>query len=158
MRHLKHYIKLSQRVYFLNGKPYWKSGNRKHKVAGALQASGHRTITVNQRYTLYVHRLLWLIEKGIPKHAIDHIDGNPDNNSIENLRDVPQYLNMRNQRGRGKSKYRGVSWNSRSNKWQATCSIQYKQKHLGHYDSEELAHQAYLNYMDSIKMREFVRE
>ena len=48
--------------------------------------------------TLYIHRAVWQLVYGdIPAgFVIDHIDGNPLNNKIENLRCVPTEVNSRN--------------------------------------------------------------
>lgn len=45
----------------------------------------------------YVHNLIWQIFTGkTPNCIIDHIDGNPFNNNIENLREVTPDKNSRN--------------------------------------------------------------
>lgn len=52
------------------------------------------------KQTLKAHRVVWMITNGdIPEHfVIDHIDGNPLNNKLENLRLVSQKTNARNKR------------------------------------------------------------
>jgi hypothetical protein len=53
----------------------------------------------------YVHRVVWFLCKGTwPVHEIDHIDQNPANNRIENLRDVPHVVNCNNRRAKYRSK------------------------------------------------------
>jgi malate synthase len=43
--------------------------------------------------------LVWFITYGkFPDGVIDHLDGDPSNNRIENLRDVPQRVNMQNRK------------------------------------------------------------
>ena len=44
------------------------------------------------------------------------------------------------------SKYKGVSWHKNSHKWIARITVNSKLKHLGYFNSEEEAHQAYLNF------------
>lgn len=48
---------------------------------------GYQRVSVQGRM-LYVHRVLWELVNGpIPNgHTIDHIDGNPENNRLDNLR------------------------------------------------------------------------
>jgi hypothetical protein len=54
-----------------------------------------RTMINGRRYK--VHRLAWLYVYGeFPKHQIDHINGDRNDNRIANLRDVPQSDNNRN--------------------------------------------------------------
>lgn len=76
----------------------WKESRGKVSAgseAGHVQA-GYRKVTID-REQIKLHRLAWFMTKGCwPSGQIDHIDGNKLNNSIENLRDVPQSINMQN--------------------------------------------------------------
>lgn len=50
-----------------------------------------------KRFTVPVARVCWLCESGNwPEHTIDHINRNPLDNRIENLRDVTQAINNTN--------------------------------------------------------------
>ena len=74
--------------------PRYKKGD----PVGTETRDGYLKLRVLGRY-YRVHRLIWLMVTGHwPVHGIDHRDGNPANNRIANLRDVPQLLNARNQR------------------------------------------------------------
>lgn len=66
------------------------------KVAGYVSARGYVVISINsKRY--FAHRLAWLYVHGyFPENVIDHIDRNPSNNAISNLREVSQECNLRN--------------------------------------------------------------
>ena len=84
----------------------------------------------------YAHRLAWLYVYGEwPKNQIDHIDHEPMNNAIDNLRDVTVQENQRNIRlpKRNTSGYIGVSWSKMANKWKAAIQVDGKVKHLGLY-------------------------
>jgi hypothetical protein len=70
---------------------------------------------------------------------IDHIDRNPLNNNISNLRIVSGQQNMWNQKIK-----KGYSWNSRNKKWMVRISVNGKSIHMGLYNTEEEAHNAYL--------------
>jgi len=114
-------------------------------VAGNFTDDGYRAIRVDGRiYRL--HRLAWLYAHGRwPDNYIDHIDGNPLNNRICNLRDVPQSVNLQNLRSAKKgnaSRFLGVR--KHRNKWQASITIDGKYIHLGEYFEPEHAHAAYL--------------
>lgn len=116
-------------------------------VAGSLTNMGYIQIgLLGKRYM--AHRLAWLVMTGVwPDGDIDHIDGNPANNQWANLRDVGHMVNLENQRHaqRGsRSGILGATYQPARNKWQARICIQKKQYHLGHFDSAELAHAAYL--------------
>lgn len=82
------------------------------------------------------HRLAWLYVYGEwPEEDIDHIDQNPLNNRIINLRLSVDKLNHRN-RGRYKNNTSGVSglsFHRRTNKWQAEGQEIINGKRIRHY-------------------------
>jgi len=88
-----------------------------------------------------VHRFAWLYEYGEwPKHGIDHINRDPQDNRIENLRDVPQAVNMKNRATKtNKSGCVGVIWYASRNKWMAYIGGRKKRTHLGYFDDKEEA-------------------
>ena len=68
------------------------------------------------------HRVAWAIFHGHePKGQIDHINGDPSDNRIANLREVDASGNQRNRRldGRNNSGVLGVSQDKRSGTWNA---------------------------------------
>jgi hypothetical protein len=83
---------------------------------------------------IYAHRAAWCFVYGSwPINAIDHINGNRQDNRIENLRDVPQSENMKNTKKRknnttGKT---GVYFDPRDNRWFAQISVGGKVVRLG---------------------------
>ena len=81
------------------GKLYYCSGEkRKHeKHMGRVTYSGK---------TYPIHRVIWTLEVGeIPdEFIIDHIDGNPFNNTLENLRCIHSFDNPRNAKKRKDNK------------------------------------------------------
>lgn len=84
--------------------------------------------------TKQLHRLIMGEPEG---KQIDHIDGNPLDNTRVNLRECDMCDNMKNQ-GRYKnntSSYSGVSWHKHRKKWHATISYTKKRIHLGYYMS-----------------------
>jgi hypothetical protein len=79
---------------------YWKVGNDRNvkagSKAGTLTKNGYTVIQIN-RNNFLAHRLVWFVTYGkFPDNHIDHIDGNPSNNRIENLRDVTHKVNHQN--------------------------------------------------------------
>ena len=122
------------------------------QIAGTIKPDGYVRVKIDGKL-YYLHRLVWLYHKGVwPKGEIDHIDRNPSNNNIYNLRDVDRSTNMVNtaRRKNKTSRYRGVCWNKRLNKWVSACTRNYKSKHIGVFDTEEDAHTAYKNYLGDL--------
>ena len=72
---------------------------------------------------------------------IDHIDGNPCNNKIENLRLANHSENMRNAKTRidNKSGVKGISWCKSKNKWKVQLWFNGKQNYIGRFDNIEFA-------------------
>jgi hypothetical protein len=84
------------------------------------------------------HRVIWLYVHGAwPKQEIDHINGNPSDNRIENLRDVSRQINQRNLRKiqTNTSGITGVSWRASKGKWRAYITVQKRCIHLGYFDN-----------------------
>lgn len=77
----------------------------------------------------------------------DHKNRNPLDNRKENLRQATQQENVRNSsiNKNNTSKFIGVSWSKRNNKWRAYITIDYKQIHIGLYADKEDAIKARLN-------------
>nr|DAT39326.1 MAG TPA: homing endonuclease [Caudoviricetes sp.] len=69
---------------------------------------------------------------------VDHINLDRSDNRIENLRLVDKSGNMQN------SKWRGYFWAKREGKWRAAIQLNGKTKHLGYFDCEQAARDAYL--------------
>lgn len=117
-------------------------------IADSLQKEmGRYRITVNGR-RYFSHRLAWLYMTGEwPKNEIDHIDGNPTNNAITNLRDVIRSVNCENRHGPqtdNKSGFLGVFWEKRFHVWIAKVTVKRKSIHIGTFETPEEAHAAYL--------------
>lgn len=125
-----------------------KGGAKAGHTAGTVKNGGYIQIHACGRL-YYAHRLAWLFTHNAwPQGHIDHIDGNPTNNRLENLRDVSVLVNMQNQRrahaSNKSSGLQGVSYDARTKRWAAKISIQNRTKNLGRYDLPEQAHEVYL--------------
>lgn len=79
------------------------------------------------------------------KVVVDHINHDKTDNRVENLRLVTQRENTSHRKKKGSSKYPGVYWNKRDQKWMAYIWIDVKKKYLGLFEIEEEAAQAYLD-------------
>jgi len=93
------------------------------------------------------HRVIWAVHFGSwPSQQIDHINGNRADNRIENLREVSSSENSQNSKKRkdNTSGFKGVSFDTRSGRWQAQIMKQGKSFHLGFYNAPEEASKAYI--------------
>lgn len=126
----------------------WRGVLRAHragKLVGEPDPRGYCWIGVERRI-YYAHRLAWLYVHGTwPVKWIDHINGNPSDNRISNLRAATPAQNQANGRGRknNTSGFRGVSWCRRSRKWVAHIRINGKQTRLGLFDNASNAGAVY---------------
>jgi hypothetical protein len=122
-----------------------KKGRRQGKPAGGLNGNGYRSIQIGaDRYM--AHRLAWFYVYGYwPTGYIDHINGDPADNRIANLREVTQSVNLQNQRqprADNKTGFLGVS--PQAGKYQARITFAGKHQYLGLFDTPEEAYAAYL--------------
>jgi hypothetical protein len=115
--------------------------------AGSISA-GYLAVRIKNK-TYKIHRLIFLYHKGYLPKEIDHIDRNPLNNKIENLREATRSENMRNTKlmSTNQSGYRGVCWHTPMQKWRAQISFQGKKIHLGYFNTPKEAYVAYCNYV-----------
>lgn len=114
------------------------------QVAGGVTGEGRVLVSVDYR-RYKAHRLVWLWHHGTMPPEIDHIDGNPSNNRIENLRAVTHAQNMKNSKMpvTNTTGYKGVRYHKGNAKWTAQISINNRSKYLGSFESPEDAAEAY---------------
>lgn len=89
-------------------------------------------------HPMKAHRVAWAIYYGAwPKGQIDHVNGNPADNNIANLRDVTHRENARNKAipSDNSSGAQGVGWNPRTRKWTARVGINGRVRYIGEYDT-----------------------
>lgn len=116
----------------------WRKGSHGNR-------QGHRAICINGK-SQYVHRLMWEAAYGpIPKSfVIDHIDHNPENNRLSNLRLVSRSDNSTNRRpglNNGIYPYGG--------KWSAIVKVKGKRAIVGTFNTEAEAVQAQQSYVQN---------
>jgi hypothetical protein len=119
----------------------YKTWNTRYgsKQAGGLNNGGYFLVGLSGR-RFFAHRVAWAIHHGAwPVDQIDHINGEPGDNRIANLREVTHQVNLKNQKLRcdSTSGVVGVSWHKRSAKWCAHIGVDGKLNHLGYFDSIE---------------------
>lgn len=108
------------------------------RPAGSIKNHGYRAIGLNGKF-YRAHRLAWLYVYGRWPGEIDHINHNPDDNRIKNLRKVSHAENGQNQSIRcdNSSGIVGVSWHERTEKWLAQIKVDGKSTYLGLFKDVE---------------------
>jgi len=114
-------------------------------IAGTIDTNKYRRIGINgKRYM--AHRLAWLYMTGnFPENYIDHINHNPDDNAISNLREATPSQNNSNAKVKknNASGYKGVEIDKKNKNYRANIWHNNKNIYLGKFDTAELAHKAY---------------
>ena len=125
-----------------------KKPTRRHAV-GAMPRRvckrGYCRVYVNGSHHLE-HRLVWLYVKGVmPKHEIDHVDGNPQNNRISNLREANRSQNARNRgmQSNNTSGAKGVYWHKKNQKYVARLKLNGRAIMIGSFTTLEQAKSAF---------------
>lgn len=116
------------------------------KSAGFVAGNGYKVISIGGiKYP--AHRLAWLYVYGtFPEFDTDHINGDPLDNRIVNLRAATRRQNMANKKmhKNNSSGVKGVYWCIQRKKWRASVRINGRNKHAGFFDDKEAAGAAYL--------------
>lgn len=143
-RAIRYYDETHVEMEFRNFSERW------YKISVTATTKGYNTLVINMhgknkyiqmhRLVFFIHHPSWNIYDSSKDNVIDHIDGNKANNKIENLQCVTNHENLMNIK-----KTKGYSLNKgRGKKWKASIRVNGKSIHLGNFDTEEEAHNAYL--------------
>lgn len=123
----------------------WNSRHAGKPAFTARHRAGYAVGEVLGRQYL-AHRVCWAIATGKwPVAEIDHINGIRSDNRLSNLREATSSENKQNRAASSgsSSRYVGVCWNRKSEKWQAQIRIEGRLTYLGIFDAEEDAFAAY---------------
>lgn len=140
---------------YQNGKLFWKKSRtpaiKTGDEAGCLNHDGYRRVGIGQE-VFSTHRLTFLYHHGYMPEMIDHIDGNTQNNKIENLRECNYNQNNHNAKMRkdNTSGIKGVSFHKVTNKWRARVMVEKKSKELGLFDSIQQASEAVIKFREQL--------
>lgn len=117
--------------------------------AGTKRKNGYVFISIGEYGQLAAHRLAWVYVHGsIPDGMeVDHIDCNPSNNRIDNLRlatSSQQKMNKRVQ-SNNRSGLKGAYYHDahKGKKWRSQIKVDGRYRFLGYYHTPEEAHAAY---------------
>ena len=135
---------LSELFEYKDNQLYWKvdriANRLKGKPAGCLDGRGYLQTKIKN--VLYKnHRLIFMMQHGYVPGIIDHVDGNPLNNKIANLRPATISQNAMNAKVycTNKSGVQNVSWHKKAKKWEVKLQIKGKRIHFGAFEDIELA-------------------
>lgn len=134
---------LHQVFEYKNGGLYWKISKQNvcaGNSLGTLGLNGYFSTIIKKKPYL-IHRLIFLFHYGYLPITVDHIDGNPLNNNIENLREATQSENICNAKlyKNSTSGIKNVYFDKNANKWVVRLSINQKRVFLGLFENLELA-------------------
>lgn len=145
---------------YRDGVLYWKISlsNRAPigKAAGGLNGRGYLRVKVGKRLQLN-HRVIFLYFNGyLPRH-IDHIDCDPSNNRIENLRPATcaQNLSNRGKPATNTSGFKGVYPHKKSKLWIARLDVNSKSHYLGYFKTPEEGGKAYDDALERLGLEGF---
>jgi hypothetical protein len=116
-------------------------------VAGWLDKNGYHVIGIHNT-RIFAHRVAWFLHYGEwPYGQVDHINGIPNDNHIENLRIVTCRQNQQNQKKHRSGRLVGAYFDKRAftNPWKSKIIINGKQHHIGSFATELEAHTAYMS-------------
>lgn len=104
------------------------------KEAGCISRTGYRVLRIDGQ-TRKAHRIIWMMEFGVLPDVIDHINGDPSDNRLSNLRETDTTGNGRNRKQdvRNSSGVTGVIFDRSEQKWRAYVSANGKQVRLGRF-------------------------
>lgn len=138
----------------LTGIFHWKKEPRPHRpligqAAGTLRKSGYVLINVRGFGPLGAHRLAWIYVYGVTIGGaeIDHKDGDPKNNAIDNLRLATSTEQKRNKRvqSNNRSGLKGAYYHAchKGKKWRSQIKVGDDLLFLGYFHTAQEAHEAY---------------
>lgn len=122
------YDEVSGKVYGVRGKEIVRKDTRGYIV---INLDGCQ---------LKAHHLAWYIKYNNTPEILDHINGNPLDNRISNLRSVSHQQNMFNIKN-----VKGYYFNKTNKNYQSYIKVDKKMIHLGVFNTPDEAHKAYLD-------------
>jgi hypothetical protein len=148
--------------YSVSNKGNVRNDKTKRILKGTTNSDGYLQVVLykeRKAKSYKIHRLVGnaFIPNLDDYPQIDHINQKKDDNRIENLRWCSIANNLRNIKKREgtSSQFRGVYWNKRINNWKACISLDGKLKHLGYFEKEEEAYEAWRTCVIENNLQDF---
>lgn len=111
-------------------------------VSGTVNSHGYVQLRINWRL-VKAHRLAWFMTHGYWPTDIDHINGVRTDNRLSNLRESDRRRNGQNMQCHRQGRLAGAR-QAPSGRWTAKMTVGRKAKHIGTFDTEQEAHDAYM--------------
>lgn len=130
--------KLKQLCEYVDGRLVWRVSTGRVKRGAVVGGKCGRYYAAQvDGNKCYVHQLVFLYHHGYVPATIDHIDGNPANNTVENLRACTQTQNSQNAglSRRNTSGAKNVSWDKGRSKWVVQVRVNGKSTNFGRYST-----------------------
>ena len=142
---------------YKDGELFFKDGKRAH--ASSENKKWYLKMTIEgvrygvHRVILFYHTGEW----GDTGHPVDHIDGNIQNNRIENLQLIKNSSNIRKGKIRKNNTtgVAGVTWSKAAKKYMAQIRDNREYIYLGLFDSIEEAEKVVLKTKENIEQRKY---
>lgn len=121
-----------------------------------INSVGYYQVTLclnGKKFNHTIHKLIaesFLFKKSNDL-VVDHINNIKTDNRIENLQYITHRINVTKDKKNTVSKYVGVTFEKKINKWRSRIRINKKNIHLGYFNDEYEAHLRYLQELESIK-------
>ena len=115
-----------------------KVSNRSEIGKPLLAGKNSGRIIIHIKNKVYkAHHLAWVYVYGVWPKEIDHINNDPTDNRISNLRESTRSENLYNKRKtkKNKSGVKGVSWDEDRKKWFVRIGFNGKNYALGRYEN-----------------------
>lgn len=140
-------------------------GHAIDRILNSFKVKGYHYVSFNKR-PFAVHRLVAMAFLGHSefksrKIVVDHIDNDKTNNKVENLQLLTARENTSKDRNKGSSKYTGVYWSNKDERWVAEILIEGNKYAVKYSTSEKEAYQAYqkaLSDWDNDKIKPLRKE
>ena len=153
---------LDRTVEFSDGRKRFYKG----KMLSPRMRDGYKWVTLTMKDRKKTFKFSQLVAMAFLGHkpdglklVVDHIDGNRLDDRVENLRVVTQRANastcFRADNGTFSSEYVGVHWDIKSIKWRSSIHYDGINIHLGLFDNETDASDAYQKALSKIKNGSF---
>lgn len=129
----------------------WNARYAGAKAGRVHPVQGYITINIlvgKKKMPFSAHRIAILLSTGVwPSKDVDHINQNRTDNRLENLRQVSKVENFRNSSRsvKNKSGFTGVCWSKSKKMWQASVTVNYKQRIIGYYIEKRDAADSVIN-------------
>jgi len=149
-------VKGYEGIYKVSSTGRVKSLKRKGRLSDRLLrqrvgSSGYPLITLSKNSNLKTKPVHQVMAEAFLNHipcgmdlVVDHINNISTDNRLCNLQIIRHRENLSKDKN-GTSKYPGVYWSSKRNRWVSTILIGGKRRHLGSFVDEQAASRAYNN-------------